>query len=303
MRLSAPVWDAELVQAAGTRPEQLPEVSDEPWIGLAPDYARRWPHLADVPWAPPLGDGACSNIGVGAFGRDRAALNVGTSAALRVAWEGEPVPVPPGLWCYRLSARRLVMGGALSDAGNLHRWLSALLRLPDDAEQQIAGRPADCHGLTFLPLLAGERSPGYAPDATGAIIGLRHSTTALDMLQAGMESVALRCRAVWDQLITAHPTVAAVMASGGGMDSALWRQMMADALEQRVIASAEHQTSARGAGLLALEAIGAPVDLRRARTGIVHEPDVASASALAAGRERQNELYELLIAPKGAVRA
>ena len=38
---------------------------------------------------------------------------VGTSGAMRVAYEGEPPKeIPPGLWCYRIDRRRVIIGGA-----------------------------------------------------------------------------------------------------------------------------------------------------------------------------------------------
>ena len=52
-------------------------------------------------------------------------------------------------------------------AGNLHAWLQRTLRL-----EGPEARAPDGHGLTFLPLLGGERSPGWNPRATGAIAGL-----------------------------------------------------------------------------------------------------------------------------------
>jgi gluconokinase len=83
-----------------------------------------------------------------------------------VVWETDDVDVPAQLWCYRVDGRRFVMGGALSNGGNLYAWLSRVLDLPADAEALLATRPAAGHGLTMLPLLAGERSPGYAANAT-----------------------------------------------------------------------------------------------------------------------------------------
>ena len=58
---------------------------DAPLRGLLPEYGRRWPRFADVPWFPALGDGAAANVGSGCLGPSRVALTVGTSGALRLA--------------------------------------------------------------------------------------------------------------------------------------------------------------------------------------------------------------------------
>src|SRR5262249_29957838 len=135
---------------------------------------------------PPIADGPCSNLGAGCTTADRAALNIGTSGALRIVHEAVPEP-RPGLFCYLVDQRRVVEGGAVSDGGNLYAWLERTLRL--DA---IEPRPPDGHGLTFLPLLGGERTPGWNPHATGAIAGLTFQADATDLLQAGFEGIAYR---------------------------------------------------------------------------------------------------------------
>ena len=128
-------WDAELLDALGVEPEQLPPVSDEPVDG---GY-------------PALGDGACSNVGAGCTTPGRAALMVGTSGALRVVRARRRPPPRRGLFRYRVDGRRLVEGGSLSDGGNLLRVARGdARRLPTRTASPT--RPAAGHGLTFLPL-------------------------------------------------------------------------------------------------------------------------------------------------------
>ncbi|HEX7243754.1 MAG TPA: FGGY family carbohydrate kinase, partial [Longimicrobiaceae bacterium] len=61
-------WDPEMVAAAGVEEGALSELADPgaPGPALLPEWARRWPELASVPWYPPLGDGACAALGSGA---------------------------------------------------------------------------------------------------------------------------------------------------------------------------------------------------------------------------------------------
>src|SRR5215207_9377023 len=124
-------WDRKTLEALPAEESQLSAISDEPRRGLAREWAERWPALQEAPWLPAVGDGACSNVGSGCTGSDRLALMVGTSGAMRVLWKAESVEIPDGPWCYRADAERYVMGGALSDGGNLIEWLRNTLRLPD----------------------------------------------------------------------------------------------------------------------------------------------------------------------------
>src|SRR5256712_3196934 len=96
----------------------LSPIWDEPQTALRREFARRWPALARVPWVPAIGDGACSNVGAGAVGRDVAAIFLGTSGAIRVLFETDDPPVVSGGWTYHLDARRVVAGGALSNGGD-----------------------------------------------------------------------------------------------------------------------------------------------------------------------------------------
>ena len=138
-----------------------------------------------MPWYPAVGDGAAGNIGSDCTDPGRIALNVGTSAALRVVTDTARRP-PRGLWRYRIDRRRALVGGATSEGGNVYAWCRHVLRLPDDdaLERELAARLPDDHGLTVLPFLAGERAPGWRGNRRAAIAGLSLDTTAVDILHA-----------------------------------------------------------------------------------------------------------------------
>jgi len=268
--LAATGWDAELLEILGVGEERLPRISDEP-------------HGS---WYPALIDGACSNLGAGCLGRQRAALMVGTSGALRLLYETERPQPRPGLFLYRLDERRVVEGGALSDGGNLYAWLAKTLA---GTEGSLLDRGPDEHGLTFLPFLGGERSTGWDPDATGAIAGLTFDTTPLDIRQAALEGVAFRFAAIADLL----PEIEEVVATGGGLLAAPeWIQLMADALARPVTASTVEEASLRGAAVATLERLGC--ETGEAPLGEMFHPREARADAYRSARERQQRLYEEL---------
>jgi gluconokinase len=260
-------WDGELLEELGIGEELLPPLSEEP-VGTS---------------YPPLGDGACSNLGAGCLTPDRAALMIGTSGAYRVVREGDPAP-RDGLFSYLLDEDRVVEGGSISDGGNLLAWLERTLRL----ESHEPTEP-DAHGLTFLPLLGGERSPGWNPRATGAIAGVTFEAEARDLRQAALEGVAYRVAEIAGRL----PEVREVVATGGALlEDEWWMQVFADVLALPVTASAVEEGSARGAAVHVLERLGAPPD--PAPLGKTFEPQTERTAIYAAARERQRELYERL---------
>jgi gluconokinase len=296
------VWDEEVLNVLPIREDQLSPISDEPSRGLRGEWARRWPALADVPWFPAVGDGACSNVGSGCTGRDRLALMVGTSGAMRVLWKADSVEVPEELWCYRPDPSRFVAGGALSNGGNLVEWVRKTTRLPDPGatEKLLAGMEPDAHGLTFLPLLAGERAPGWADGANGTIAGLSMATQPVEILRAAMEAVALRFALIARIVDGAFPEGSKsreVIATGGGLlHSPAWTRIMADALGRPVTASAVPEASSRGVALITFEALGgSPIEEVGAPLGETYEPDLSRHAIYEEALDRQRGLYETVI--------
>jgi gluconokinase len=292
-------WDEEMVRALPLEQVQLSPVSDEPLKGLKGEWARRWPALREVPWLPAAGDGACSNVGSGCTGSDRLALMVGTSGAMRVLWKADSVEIPDGPWCYRADEKRFVMGGALSDGGNLVGWLRNTLRLPEpeETERLLMEMKPDSHGLTFLPLLAGERGPGWADEANGTVAGLSMSNTPVEILRAAMEAVALRFSLIALIIEAASPGEKEVVATGGGLlHSPTWAGIMADALGRPVTTSAVREASSRGAALLALEKLGElEIEQAEAPLGEVYEPDPERHQVYMEALSRQRRLYDAVL--------
>jgi gluconokinase len=292
-------WDRETLAALPAEEDQLSDISDEPRKGLAAEWTKRWPALRETPWLPAVGDGACSNVGSGCTNSDRLALMVGTSGAMRVLWKAESVEIPDGPWCYRADSERYVMGGALSDGGNLIEWLRNTLRLPDPekTEELLSDMEPDSHGLTFLPLLAGERGPGWADSANGTVSGLSMSSKPLEILRAAMEAVAFRFAIIAEMLDTASPGEKEVVASGGGLlHSPTWTRIMADTLGRPVTLSGVKEASSRGAALIALEALGGPeIETADVPLGETFEPDPGRHEVYRRALERQRRLYDAVI--------
>lgn len=255
------VWDEQLTAFLKLKPSALPDIAiDNGGSELLSKWQRRWPRLKDALWLPSLADGAANSIGSGCGVEGRIALMVGTSGAMRVVINGEPPKkIPSGLFCYRIDQSRVVLGGALSDGGDLYGWLKRNLRIDlSDAAigKEMGRRGADAHGLTFMPFFAGERSTGYNELAAGSIIGLTIGHDAIDILQAAMEAVAYRFAEILERIEKVRP-VTEIVASGGALHgSPVWTQILADVLGRDLKLSSEPEASLRGAVLLALANTG-----------------------------------------------
>lgn len=294
-------YDDEVLAALPVNDSQLAAVPamDQPLVSLRPEFAARWPKFSGIPWFPAWGDGACSNIGVGADSPACFALMVGTSGALRAVCDAPHLEILPGLFCYRVDRNRFVLGGALSNGGEVYAWMKRTLALPasdEEIESQLAAS-AGPHGLTVLPLFAGERSPHWRADARAAITGLAASTQPIDILRAALEAVAVQFRLIYDIMAKRFGEPREVIASGGALlRSPAWTQMISDALDHPVTICMESEGSSRGAALLALERLGA---IRRAadlsaRMGRVFEPVASRRAEYDDLLRRQEHLYALL---------
>ncbi len=294
-------YDREMIEALPIRLDQLapPGEMDKPPVKLKSEFAKRWPELDGIPWMPALGDGACDNVGSGCATSERFALMVGTSGAMRACAEADAIDIPPGLFCYRVDRRRFVLGGAVSNGGEVFAWMRRTLQLPDanEAEKQLAALPPGQHGLTIVPLFAGERSPGWRADARAAIAGLGAGTSPIEILHAALESVALTFREVYELMLQSLGAPKEVIASGGALlHSAVWTQMMADTLSHTVIQCLEPEATSRGAALLALERIGAIalVNDPQPKLGATIAPDESKKDIYLAALEKQRRLYRKL---------
>ncbi|HZU19357.1 MAG TPA: FGGY family carbohydrate kinase [Candidatus Dormibacteraeota bacterium] len=230
LRLGDGRWDEKLLAELELDPGALPPLA-ETESGLLPEFAARWRRLARVPWLHAAGDGALANLGSGCVDPTQRALTIGTSGALRTMYTGPPMPPPPGLWCYRLDAARPVVGGALSNGATCApgcRRCGTWTRGGSRSGCGVTDRAGT--GSSSCPCWAGERSPGYAPRASGAVIGLTLATTAEDLAQAGLEAIAIAFARVDRRMDEVLPAPRRLVASGAALfESPAWMQVMADA--------------------------------------------------------------------------
>lgn len=188
------------------------------------------------------------------------ALSLGTSGVVFATTDGPSIE-PHGrvhAFCHAVPDRWHMMGVMLSAAGSL-RWLRDALAPKMSFEQLVAGA-ADVEpgsdGLLFLPYLTGERTPHPDPLARGAFVGLTVRHDLRHLTRAVLEGVAFGLRDGLDLMLASGlraPTE--IRASGGGVRSTLWLQILADILQAKIVTPNTEEGAAYGAALLA--AVGA----------------------------------------------
>ncbi len=192
-----------------------------------------------------------------------------------------------------------MLGGALSEGGNVVRWFTDSLGLKPKKkfEREAAAVPPDSHGLTVLPFWAGERSPNWRADARAVIAGLSLGTQPAQMLRASMEAITYQMVTVAEAMRGVVARRQSVIATGGQLiHSPAWSQMLADALNLRVMTSPESEASSRGAALLALHALGKLPRLWSSRParGRIYQPRARVHALYEQARRRQQQLYDVV---------
>jgi xylulokinase len=205
------------------------------------------------------------------------------------------------VFCHAVPETWHAMGVMLSAAGSLQWFRQALAAgepyatLDGEAERWQPG----AEGLTFLPYLAGERTPHADPDARGAFAGLslRHDRGALT--RAVLEGVAYGLRDCLEIVRGIGCVVEVGRVSGGGARSPLWLRIVASVLGVPLERTVVEEGAAYGAALLAGVASGEFASVGEAvqrcvRVREVVEPEPAWEQAYSDGYERFRALYPAL---------
>ncbi|MBV9217292.1 MAG: gluconokinase [Acidobacteria bacterium] len=244
-------WDEDLRKFVSISLEQLPRVTSGP-ARLNDRFAARWRRLANAEIHIPIADGVANSLGSSGPVPGRAALMLGTSGAVRVIFDGDPPDqIPRGLWCYRIDNKLFVLGGALSDGGNLIAKFSKGFAISHNLDQLIATARPSLDGPLVMPFYFGERSTGYHENAQGAVYEGPASGPA-EILRTAMEGVAFRFAEILDRLERVV-TINEIVASGGAFDVLpVWARIITDVLGRSLNLSCREEVTSRGAALFAL---------------------------------------------------
>lgn len=270
LNLKTLTWDNEALEIAGITPAQLSELVPTTHIlkPMQAELAQAMGIAADTPTVIGANDGVLSNLGVGAISPGVVAVTVGTSGAVR-ALVDHPVSDPQErLFCYVLTEKQWLVGGAVNNGGIALRWVHDQLTDTEvRAAQRLGKDPYDLimmlaetvtpgsGGLIFHPYLMGERSPIWDANARGSFFGLGLNHTKAHLVRAVLEGIVFNLSLVLQALEDFTGKAERIQATGGFARSHLWRQMMADIFERDVTVPQQYESSCLGAAVLGLYAL------------------------------------------------
>lgn len=231
-----------------------PFVAPGEFIGeVTASAADRFELPAGIPVAVGGGDNMMGAIGTGNVRRGLLTMSLGTSGTL-YAFSDTPVVDPKG----NIAAFCSSTGGWLPLLCTMNcTFATELIREPlgigvDMFDQTIASIAPGSDGLLVLPFFNGERTPNL-PNAKGAVFGLDATNCSRGhLLRATVEGATFGLKFGIDELRSLGLAADEIVLTGGGANSNVWRQIVADATGLPVAVLDQNEGAGFGAALQAL---------------------------------------------------
>jgi xylulokinase len=314
-------WDEELVREVGLDVHLLPRVVEcSTMVGTLTERAAEdfglpiW-----TPIAAGCGDTAASALGAGVQETGHAFDIAGTAAVLGVCLE---TFVPDTAHGTLMTMRAALPGrwyslAYVGGAGQLVEWVCREMLGRDELDtdayafmgEAVSRVPAASDGVLVFPHFLGRVAPAAAA-AKGTVIGLTPTTGRAHVARAALESIAYEYRSYVDVVRSAvgPDAIVDVVAVGGGSRLAVWNEIKADVLglPYRPVGP-DLEVGTRGAAVVAIAALGAPIPEAGNLAGAASMPNPAHGQAYTHAYERYRLWAEVLVdayssAPRGAGR-
>lgn len=263
-------WSEEILSAVGLAPERLarPHPSGSIVGTLAPSLCADL-GLAEGTIVVTGGhDQPCGALGAGVITGGVAMYGIGTVECITPAFDS-PV-LSEGLFRNNICTYDHTAGGFYTTVafsltgGNLLKWFREELGGEEAREAQargvspyellLAGIGDKPSSLLVLPYFTPSGTPYFDTTTTGAILGLRLTTTRGEILRGLLEGVTLEMRLNLQILKESGVVVNDLRAIGGGARSRAWTQLKADVMGMPVSRLAVSEAGCLGVAMLAFSA-------------------------------------------------
>lgn len=273
-------WSAQMLSRLDIDPGLLPEVLPSPMTvhgGLCRSATQELDLRPGIPVVCGGGDQPMQAVGNGILNPGDASITLGTGGQIFV-----PVAQPAydqelrvHMFCHAPENTWYIMGAILNCCLAQNWLLEKVLHLDDPAaaHAEAATVAPGSEGLYFLPYLSGERTPHMDAALTGAFSGLTLGHSRAHIIRATIEGITYALREAMDCIRPHAPAVNRLVLSGGGARSALWKQIIANVMDQPIYTTRMTEEAGMGAAICAMVGTGAYASLQEACQRIVHYSD------------------------------
>lgn len=208
-------------------------------------------------------DGCCANLGSAVTEEHKAALTIGTSAAVRITSSAPVYNFKAMTFNYLLDEKTYICGGPLNNGGIAIDWaIEKFLNKvePDEKDydyffSQVEEMPAGSGGLIFVPYLTGERAPVWDTSVSANFIGLQLHHGQAHFFRAVLEGVCMAINQVLLAVEKATMPITQLNISGGFLNAPVWMQLLANVTGKKLVVVQADDASAIGAVILAARAL------------------------------------------------
>ncbi|WP_018613547.1 gluconokinase [Segetibacter koreensis] len=289
-------WDEEILDFIGITSSLLSQVVTTKHLIYYKGQNPTLSILKNVPFVIGASDGALSNLGTGATGKNAMAITIGTSGAARMVVSAPETDSKMRTFCYHLKDNLYIAGGANNNGAVVLQWLKeALLETGESYEklyEQAQAVEAGSEDLIFLPYILGERAPLWNSNAKGVFFGLHIAHTKAHLIRASMEGVIFSLYSI-GKILAENKEITELHASGGFAKSTLWLQILADVFNIKVLVSEAVESSALGAVMLGAEAVGINTAFQN-HASVTYNPIASNHQLYINCFNKFERLYELL---------
>jgi len=279
-------WGTKLMDPLNLRLDQLPDlVPPGEIIGELTQRAASATGLpAGLPIVAGAGDGQCAGLGANAIGTGRAYLNMGTavvsglfSEAYRVdpAFRTMYAPIAGNYFLETVIRSGVLTVGWFVDKIAADLKDTKLPLSPEEILEAAAAKvPPGALGLMLVPYWTSVSTPYWDPAASGITVGWTTSHGKEHFYRALLEGIAFEQRLAGDGVMTAtKQPFREYITLGGGSQSKLWCQIMADVTGVPIVRSTTTEATCLGAGILAATAVGWYADTYQAAAAMTDTAD------------------------------
>lgn len=226
------------IDDAGFLRQALPKIirSDEPAGIIREDLAHELGLRSNVLLSSGGGDNMMGAIGTGNITGGIVTVSLGTSGTLYAYSDSQPILSHSSVAPFCSSNNGwLPLICTMNLTGTMNKFRELFSLNLDEMNHAISNAPIGSEGIIVLPFLNGERVPAL-PDASGSLHGINLQNFKSDnVMRAAMEAVTFGLRYGMDLLRESGIESTELRLVGGGAKSQLWRQMVADVMNTKVV--------------------------------------------------------------------
>ncbi|WP_416150130.1 FGGY-family carbohydrate kinase [Salipaludibacillus sp. HK11] len=264
-------WDDEMINSARVRDDIFPELAPAGTIigEVSPDVANELSLPIDFKLVLGAHDQLCAAIGAGLNKEKQATYGIGSTACISPVFSTNVDVKKLALNNFPLIP--YINGQFTTYAfnftgGSILKWFRDQLGFMEIKEAEKSNRSvydllnekaSKCPtGILVLPHFAGSGTPFMNPNSTGAFVGITLNTSKMEIYRGILEGITYEMRYNLDCLENAGIYIDELKVSGGGANSELWLQIMADIMNKKIVALDINETGILGTMILTSVSLG-----------------------------------------------